>query len=174
MISIKFIVCAVLIAATIVLIVPIANAENSPNVSSATAVSAVPLPQLHFNESQEKMVVTGELSPGKNVRTTNGSLTTTTIPIGSIIYHSNNITTVFDKNGQQVLIADDTQTEIIPTFRGIQPATFIHEVPNNSVVVDNGEILNVVYNNNRLLTIIASNPNDSYIPGTTDLQCFSV
>jgi len=167
MITKRFLLFAVFIAATIILIVPIANAENSPNVSSAIIASEVPLPPLHFNTSQEKIIVTGELSPGKNIRTTNGSLTTTTVPIGSIIHHSNNKTTVFDKNGQQVLVADDDQAETIHTFRGDQPATFIHEVPNNSVVVDDGNILHIAYNSTRVLTIIASNSNKSYIPEST-------
>ena len=81
----KFILIVGFIAATILLIVPIANAENIPNLSSAIAASAVPLPQLRFNETKEKMVVTGELSPGKYIRATDGSLTTTIVPIGGMM-----------------------------------------------------------------------------------------
>lgn len=154
MISKRFILIIVFVAATILLIVPIANAENTPNVFSAIAASEIPLPQLHFNKTQEKMVVTGELSPGKSIRATNGSFTTTIVPIGSIILHANITTTIFDKDGQQVLTADDDKAQIIHTFRGDQLSTFIHEVPNNSVIVDNGNILHVIYDNTRILTII--------------------
>ena len=53
-----------------------------------------------------------------------------------------------------MLTADDDKAQIIHTFRGDQLSTFIHEVPNNSVIVDNGNILHVIYDNTRILTII--------------------
>ncbi|MGA2160669.1 MAG: hypothetical protein ABSG28_00510 [Methanoregula sp.] len=181
----RFVLLTVLIAvALIVLIAPIANAGNITSditsASSAKAVSALPLPQLQFNYSQEKVAVTGELSPGKNIRITYGALLTTaenteelTVPFGSIIYHANNTTTVFDENGQQLFVADDDQAETITTINGDQPATFVHEIPNNSVIVDDGNILQVVYNSARILTIIDSNSNESFIPGSAQ-TCYGV
>ena len=97
----------VLIAVVIVLIVPIVSAEKVPSVSSAKAASVRQSPQLKFNYFQEKVVVTGELSPGKNILTTPSALKITprnkkvvTVPVGSIIYHKNNITDIRQKNHQ--------------------------------------------------------------------------
>ena len=53
-----------------------------------------------------------------------------------------------------MLVADDTYAETIHTFSGDSPATFVHEVPNNSVIVDRGDILHVFYNDTRILTIL--------------------
>ncbi len=95
MISKRFVLLAVLIAAVIiVLTIPIVSAENIPSVASVKVASERPLPQLQFDNFQEKGVITGELSPGKNVQTTHGDLVFTSqnakgIPLlfGSIIYH---------------------------------------------------------------------------------------
>jgi hypothetical protein len=46
-----------------------------------------------------------------------------TIPIGSIVYHVNNITTVFDKTGNQFLVTDDSEVGRIHTFKGSHPVT---------------------------------------------------
>jgi len=55
MVSNGFKLFSVLIVATIlVLIVPVVNAEYIPNASAAWAASVHPLPQLRFNETQEK------------------------------------------------------------------------------------------------------------------------
>ena len=121
----RSVVFTALIAMTIIiLLVSIVSASDIPSTSSARAASATPLPVLHFNDSQEKVAVTGELSPGKNIQITQGLLLTTsrsaeslTIPVGSIIYHTAATTTVFDQTGQQLFVADDDQAASIPTFR---------------------------------------------------------
>ena len=171
MISRRFKLCTVLIIATILLlIIPVVTAENIQNASAAKAASALPLPQLRFNETQEKIIVSGELSPGKSVQITQ-NMQKFTIPTGAIIHHANSITTVFDQNGNQIFMADDNQAETIHTFRGDSPATFIHEVPNNSVIIDNGNTLQVINNNARILTIIKVNSKESLIPAPGD-NCF--
>jgi len=175
----QFLFFKVLIAAAIiVLLISTASAQVTTNASYAKALSALPLPQLQFNYSQEKVAVTGELSPGKNIQIipfslNNTSKKTVSIPLGSIIYHSDNVTTLFDESGQQVLQADDAKAEVIHTFRGDQMATFVHEVPNNSVIVDNGNTLHIIYNNSRVLAIIYNNPDASFIPESSQ-TCYGL
>jgi len=143
----------------IILIIPIVSADPNQNFSAINL--SIQLPLLHFNTSQPKVVVTGDLSPAKNTSPSSGG-EKPTIPFGAIIYHSTNITTVFNETGQQMLVADDPYAEIIHTFSGDSPATFIHEVPNNSVIVDGGNILHIFYNDTRILTIIDDNSYPSY------------
>ncbi|MGA2698406.1 MAG: hypothetical protein ABSE74_02065, partial [Methanoregula sp.] len=167
----------IIIVVIMALVTPLASADEMTNVTSARAVSALPLPQLHFNNSQEKVAVTGELSPGKIIFTTPGAALTAhqnekqlTLPFGAIIHHENNITTIFDQNGQQVLVADDMLSEMIPTISGTRPATFVHEVPNGSIIVNGGDKLYIVHNNTRILTIINANSNEPFVP-TSNVVC---
>jgi hypothetical protein len=63
-------VVGLIIAIIMVLIIPIVNAEDITSAASAKTASALPLPQLHFNNSQEKVIITKELSLGKTFSTT--------------------------------------------------------------------------------------------------------
>ncbi len=170
-VKIGIILLAFLLAAMV--IVPMVNASGGiiTSADSARAISAVPLPQLQVNASQQAVVVTGELSPGKTIQTAKTATPQITaevsIPYGAIIRHANNITTVFDQNGNQVLTADDAQAKIVHTIHGDSLATFVHEVPNASVIVDGGDTLTVVNNNTRVLTIINANSNKQYIPSSS-------
>ncbi len=74
------------------------------------------------------------------------------------------------RTGIRVLAADDTRAEIVHTIHGDSPATFVHEVPNGSVIVDGGDTLTIVNNNTRILTIINANSNERYIP-TSSVVC---
>ena len=168
--KIGIILLAFLLAAMVM--VPMVSATNSiPNVASARTISAVPLPQLQVNTSQPIVAVNGELSPGKSVqtaKTTTPQITAeVSIPYGAIIRHANNITTVFDQNGNQVLSANDAQAETVHTIHGDSPVTFVHEVPNGSVIVDGGDKLTIVNGNTRILTIINANSNERYIPSSS-------
>ena len=155
--------------------VPMVNGDTITSAASARAISAVSLPQLQVNNSQPIMVVTGELSPGKSVLTTTRTAPQNTkevsIPFGAIIRHANNMTTVFDQNGQQMFMADDSQAEKISALQGVEPGTFVHEVPNASVIIDGGDTLQVIHNNARILTIINSNSPESFAP-TSTITCF--
>ena len=159
-------ICIMLLA--VLISIPLVDADEYPSASSAVTAAETQLPQLHFNNSQEKVIVTGELSPEQTTEFTQVTAiaqtpASLTIPLGSIIYHADNVTTVFDATGQQLLAADDAQAATFHTFRGDLPASFIHEVPDKSVIVDNGDTLYVVYNNTRILTII-DNSKQSQIP----------
>lgn len=94
-----------------------------------------------------------------------------TIPEGSIIHHSKRITTVFDKNGDQFLAVNDDQSPLVPTIKEEMRSTYVHEVPNNSIIIKNGNILQVVHDDARILTIINSNSNESYSPVQSE-TCF--
>ena len=153
----------------IITTVTIASADINRNISILDP--QISLPSLHFDSSQSKVIVTGDLSPAQNFKFVQRTLMTTSqnsekksIPFGAIIYHAHNITTVFDATGQQILLTDDNQSEIIHTFKGDSPATFIHEVPNDSVIVERGNILHIFNAKTRILTIIDDDPNYSYIP----------
>jgi PKD repeat protein len=178
----KSIVYTTLIVVILFIAVPAACAEDNANITIAREVSAAPLPQLQFNDSQQQVAITGELSPGKTVQTTIQTssahrLTSTpasgevTVPDGAIIYHANNVTTVFDQDGQQLLAADDTQAELVQTIDGSRSATFVHEVPNGSIIVDGGDRLFVVSDDTRILTVINENYDNTtstYTPSSSD------
>jgi PKD repeat protein len=132
--------------------------------------SKVQNPQLHFDKLQATSIVKSDLSPNQDLMETNdvknaiGFQNKIRIPRGAIIHHVNNITTVFDVNGQQLLIANDREAEIIRTIKGDTPATFIHIVPNNSIIIEDGNSLQIFYDNSRILTIINDNTIPSYTP----------
>jgi DNA-binding beta-propeller fold protein YncE len=158
---------------TVLFIISIVNAEEITSASSAKITAASPLPSLHFNNSQEKVDVINELSLGKDIhiRTATQKSENKKIPPGAIIHHAKNVTTVFDQNGKQLLRTDDDRAGKISTFRGDQPATFIHEIPSDSVIVDDGNIVYIIFNNTRILTVIDSDSDESYIPGPPGENC---
>jgi len=116
-------ICIMLLA--VLISIPLVDADEYPSASSAVTAAETQLPQMHFNNSQAKVVVTGELSPEQSaeyaqataIGQTSASLT---IPLGSIIYHADNVTTVFDATGKQLFAADDSQAATLHTFKGDQ------------------------------------------------------
>lgn len=113
-------------------------------------------PALQFNPLQEKAIVREALSPEIEEegaksgfkRTFTNSTASSIIPVGSIIYYSKEgITTVFDQTGTQILSADDSQAEMIPTPVGLIPATHVHTVPSGSNSYVSGNATYIVYNN---------------------------
>jgi hypothetical protein len=115
------IIVAVLTALTFIPIM--GDAAEGMNTGARINASQIQLPALQFNTSQEKVIVKGELSPEQASTVSQFTSTalhsyqieeTSTIPYGSIIYHSDNVTTVFDASGNQLFSADDTQADLIP------------------------------------------------------------
>jgi hypothetical protein len=163
---------SLILVVLIAIITMIFNVSADANQYTSGINPEISYPPLKFNSSQTKLIVTGDLSPTHSTSYVQYSLMTAsqkpekrTIPFGAIIHHSNNITTIFDDNGSQLFVADDKQSETIHTFRGDSPATFIHLVPNNSIIIDDGNILHVVNNNSRILTIIDEIPINHIRPG---------
>ena len=121
------------------------------------------LPALQFDSLQEQVVVHGSLSPGiedEDARSSFGrtfseSPASTVIPVGSILYYSKDgITTVFDQTGKQILSADDSQAEMIPTPEGFIPATRVHTVPSGSYSYVSGNTTYTIHNDTLLYVAI--------------------
>ena len=164
----------VILLLTLLILFPGTMATKNTDASNIINSSYYILPQLHFNDAGIKVNVTGELNPSTNCQISSQIISQSQIkkgiPVGSIIYHANNETTVFDNSGQELFTVDDSTATQINTFKGYQPTTFVHEVPNNSVIVDDGSILHVIYQNSRILTIIDNSKMTSntltYVPAT--------
>jgi hypothetical protein len=116
-------------------------------------VSKIPVSHLQITDNVEKVKVIHELTTesGKNLQT---------IPVGSIIYHSDDdITRVFDSEGVQQLFAADDEAALIPTPSGKRlPATRVHQVPsgaflktvgNVTYVIDKGQVIFSVVNDRK-------------------------
>ena len=77
------------------------------------------------------------------------------IPVGSIIYYSSDgITRVFDSNGTQILIANDTNTQKIPTSAGDFFATNIIQVPSGVLIKERMNSTDVILNNQSILILV--------------------
>ena len=58
-----------LIGVTItIFIIPTVNAQEISSANSAKIITASPLPDLNFNNSQDKVAAMNELSPGKDIQ----------------------------------------------------------------------------------------------------------
>ena len=67
----------------------------------------------------------------------------TGIPFGAIVHHSaDGITTVFDSAGEQLFSAEDSKSAMVNTPNEPLPATSVFEVPDKSLIVENGSIIN--------------------------------
>jgi hypothetical protein len=145
----------------LITIFPVVIAVENPDSLSRINGSQIQVPPLHFNSIGEKVIVNNELSvkqisaiPYVDYFSFSQYQPDISIPTGAIIYHDANETTVFDASGNQLFLADDNQAAIIRTIKGNLPATFIHEVPSNSTIVNLGDALHIINNNTRILTII--------------------
>jgi len=146
--------CAVLLS--FILVISMAGATTDNQSTSVFNADTYQPPELQFDPSQEKVIVNKELSPvveedgSDNTikRTFMKGTASSTIPVGSIIYHSKDgITTVFDQTGKQILTADDSQAEMIQTPVGLIPATHVHTVPSGSDSYAAANATYLVYNN---------------------------
>ncbi|MFA5267970.1 MAG: hypothetical protein WC379_08355 [Methanoregula sp.] len=112
-------------------------------------VSKIPVSHLPFTEGVEKVKVMYELTTesGKNLQT---------IPIGSIISHSDDdITRVFDSKGIQQFYAADNESALIPTPSGkMLPATRVHPVPSGAFLKTVGNVTYVIYEGHVIFTVI--------------------
>ena len=131
----------------------------------------MPFPQLHFNASQNYVNVDTELNPEPNIQASqitnllisSSNRTISTIPYGSIIYHSKEgVTTVFDANGNQLFAAEDENSAQIPTPKGsMMPATHVHVIPSGSAIVSVGNITYISNQNVVLFEEIDASPTAS-------------
>lgn len=186
---------ALLLAAMVM--VPMVSAAEVQNTDAAiinelNAVSLnqsnTQLPQLKYDKTQTKAFVNGEFKMSEITQSSqiaarlaeSATPTVSNLPFGTIVHHSNKgVTTVFDSTGTQLFAVDDAKAPLINTVGGVLPATFVFEVPDKSLIVDKGDLTNVFYNNNRILSIIgdstgmritSSRTNQAYSPQTLSSQ----
>lgn len=119
------------------------------------------IPPLVFNYSQKITKLDGELTvsePGIN----SGS-GPNVVPMGGVVYHSINYTSIFDSTGKQILLIDDTDMAtyvFTPGGRGASPPSHVFSVPNGAYVHHEENNVTCIYsgglNQIRLATIIDS------------------
>ena len=165
--------CVILLAIVLAVIViaPIVYAVNYPGPSvtltdaqvAALDVNTIQLPQLHFDNSQAKVIVNAELNPVETTQSTqvtsmavsSQSTSGSTAPVGAIIYHSQGgVTSVFDSNGNQLFATNDATAALVATPNGEAPATFVHEIPSGSIVKYGTNGTFVFYNSQLILTLV--------------------
>jgi hypothetical protein len=146
----------IILVLLIALVTPTVNAINS----DADPVKLVA--NLQFNDSQTKQNLNdGFLISADNTKTAgspNG------IPAGSTIYHRNGVTRIFDSDGKQLSIIDDTHSHKIATPAGLRPASKVYQVPNGALIRRDGEITQVILKNSIISTIINAETADLQIP----------
>jgi hypothetical protein len=134
--------------------------------------STYQIPDLQYDPLQAKVIVNRELSPAVEEEGSNDNIKRTfvdgsvssTIPAGSIIYHSKErITTVFDKSGKQILSADDSQADMIPTPVGLIPATHIHTFPSGFHTYHSENVTYIISNNELIFVEIYEKPSTDEI-----------
>jgi len=130
---------------------PKLSGQNQENASSCS------IPSLVFNSSQE----TTNVSRGFSFSGDNMSYT---LPYGSIIYHGpDGLTRVFDPDGTQVLIANDSDN-LSPTPGGLLPSTKVMQVPNGAFVQDDGNMTHIILNGTCIGTIINADSSSVSLP----------
>jgi hypothetical protein len=160
--------CAVLLSFILVIFTAGATAENNSTIKFNA--DTYQLPMLQFNDLQQKIVVSKALSPTEentaihafNAETLPADDIIQEIPEGSIIHHSvDGITTVFDKNGIQLISAEDASAGLISIPGGYKPATMVHELPSGSVLYPSDNTTYVVFNDKIILVEITDTPLDA-------------
>ena len=74
------------------------------------------------------------------------------------------MTRVFDSTGKQLFVTNDADAEKIATPDGYKSASKIHQVPNGSIILTNGEVTTVYSEGKRILTVL--NPDNLLVlPG---------
>lgn len=142
---------ALLLAAAV--IVPMVSAteldkysvEKSAIDSVSIDVKTVQLPTLHSDKNAVIVDVSDEFVSDENIQSSqiseklksSNKLSSSKIPFGAIVKHSKNgITTIYDSTGKILFSVDDAKAPKIDTPNGLMPATFVHEVPDKSVIYD--------------------------------------
>jgi hypothetical protein len=122
---------------------------STPEVRPAIASICPPIPTLVVDNNQLMTSVPHGFGFGDNNRTYN-------LPAGSIIFHAQDgITRVFERNGTQILVANDSETQI-PTPGGYQPSTKVLEVPNGAFIQSDGNITHITLNGTCIVTTVSS------------------
>jgi len=122
---------------------------SAPEEHPANAGICPPVPPLVVDNNQQVTSVPHGFGFGDNNMTCN-------LPAGSIISHTQDgITRVFDRNGTQILVANDSETRI-PTPGGFQPSTKVLEVPSGAFIQADGNITHIILNGTCIATTISS------------------
>ncbi|AGB02958.1 hypothetical protein [Methanoregula formicica] len=143
------------------------SATDSEKISELNAASLnqsnTQLPRLQYLQTQKKAIINGEFRMSDSTQSSQVAMRVTesavpivtNLPFGAIVEHSNNgVTTVFDSDGIQLFAVDDATAPLINIVGGALPATFVFEVPDQSLIVDKGDITHVFFNNNRIVSIV--------------------
>jgi hypothetical protein len=126
--------------------VSITHIGHVPTLSYAYANEKCPIPPLVFNNSQnitklQKVLIVE--NPGQNA-----SSNAYPIPSGSIIYRSSgSITRIFDPDGKQILVVNDSISPIL-TRSGYTAATTLIIFPENTTVIGAGNNFQYLINEN--------------------------
>jgi len=134
-------------------------AQTSPPVAGTTGVPALtgeqpatgicPVPELMIDPRMPETLV----QYGFSFSTDNRSYM---LPLGSIIDHGpDGITRVFDRNGTQLLVANDSAS-LVPTPGGLLPSTKVLEVPSGAIVQADGNMTHIILNGTCIGTTIGS------------------
>jgi hypothetical protein len=108
-----------------------------------------PVPPLVIDNNQPMTSVPHGFGFGDNTMTYN-------LPAGSIIFHTpEGITRVFDRNGTQILVANDSETQV-PTPGGFEPSTNVLEVPGGAFVQADGNMTHITLNGTCIATTVSS------------------
>ena len=142
--------------------VPLVSAASTTDLCFQNVdVSKIQTPNLQFNTTQTKVIVSGELSPSAasaipaSTVTAQSAAAAPYIPYGAIIYHSRTgVTTVFDSTGKQLFATDDVKAA---TLSNGAPATYVHEIPSGSTESEYQGKTYVTYGSKLILTIINEN-----------------
>ena len=135
-----------------------------PTVTENTQATVSPcvIPPLKIDTSQPMTKVPYGFSFENNNRSY-------ALPTGSIIWHgTDGITRVFDRNGTQLLAANDSDS-LMPTPGGIKPSTNVLEVPNGALVQADGNMTHIIVNGTCIGTTIA--PDVSLVPTGRICNC---
>jgi len=142
--------------------VPMVSASSKTDLSVQNVdVSKIRTPNLQFDTTQTKIIISGELSPSPAAATTAPTVTVRNatavpdVPYGAIIYHSRTgVTTVFDSPGKQLFATDDAKAA---TLSNGALATYVHEIPSGSIESEYQGKTYVTYGGKLILTIINEN-----------------
>ena len=136
-----------------------------PTITETQSVtgSPCPLPQLRIDPGQPMTKVPYGFSFDT------GSSRDYLLPAGSIILHgTDGITRVFDRNGTQILAANDSDS-MVPTPGGLKPSTKVLGVPNGALVQADGNATHIILNGTCIGTTIS--PDVSPAPAGRICNC---
>ena len=121
-----------------------------------------PVPPLRIDTSQPMT----KIPYGFNFDNDNRSYA---LPAGSIICHgTDGITRVFDRNGTQLLAANDSAS-MMPTPGGLKPSTGVLQVPNGALVQADGNMTHIILNGTCIGTTVS--PDVSPVPSGRICNC---